>query len=291
VVARDGAGNRSDESSIAVTVSNSAAMARGDVFVSLLDGRVQWRAPDGSLRGTLTSVSDGEAGSVAFDSAHNMYVPHWHSPTSSTSGNTVARFDAAGNLLGTFGSGYNCNPSSLDFDPAGNVYVGQADCSGDILKFDTAGNRLASFDALVGVRGADHIDLAPDGCTMFYSNWTRFIQRFDVCANTQLPAFNAQPLPGETAFHLRILPDGGVLVADSQVIVRLDAAGNQVRTYFLTTESNWWTGLDLAGDGTFWAVNTVTANVYRFNLDSGAVLSGFNAGTGAWSAIGVAVRP
>jgi hypothetical protein len=126
---------------------------------------------------------------------------------------------------------------------------------------------------------------------MFYSNWSPVIQRFDVCTNTQLPPFNTQPLPGETAFHLRILPDGGVLVADSQVIVRLDASGNQIQTYFVLTESNYWTGLDIGGDGTFWANNLATANIYKFDIESGAVLGGFNTGTGPWTAVGVAVKP
>jgi hypothetical protein len=59
----------------------------------------------------------------------------------------------------------------------------------------------------------------------------------------------------------------------------------------VTTESNWWTGLDLVGDGTSWAVNSVRSKVYKFDLASGAVLAGFSAGTGDWSAIGVAVKP
>jgi hypothetical protein len=50
-------------------------------------------------------------------------------------------------------------------------------------------------------------------------------------------------------------------------------------------------GLDLVGDGTFWAVNSVRSNVYKFDLETGAVLAGFNSGTGDWSAIGVGVKP
>lgn len=292
-IARDAAGNTGTSFSIPVTVSNGSGVGSGDVFVALIDGRVQWHSPDGSLQRTLSGISDGEASGIAFDATRNLYVPHWYSRIPLAPGNTVAQFDDSGNLLGTFGSGYDCNPSSFAFDAAGNVYVGQADCTGDILKFDAAGNRLASFNAATGVRGADHIDLASDGCTMFYSAWTQDILRFDVCTNAQLPRFNTQPLPGETAYHLRILPDGGVLVADTQAIVRLDAFGNQVRTYEAPggPNANYWTGLDIPGDGTFWAVNALNANIWKFDLDSGAVLGGFNAGTGPWTAIGVAVKP
>lgn len=169
--------------------------------------------------------------------------------------------------------------------------MGQADCTGDILKFDPAGNRIASFDVAVGNQGTDHIDLAADGCTMFYASRTRDIFRFDVCTNAQLAHFNAQPLPGEAAFHLRTLPDGGVVVADAHVIVRLDAGGNQVRLYWVPGEPNYWGGLDVGGDGTFWATNAVTGNVYKFDLETGAVLNVFNTGTGPWTTAGVAVKP
>jgi hypothetical protein len=287
-VARDAAGNSAMSASIIVTVSNAAG--RGDVFVGRLDGRVQWHAPNGTLRQTLIGVSDGESSGIAFDAARNLYVPHWISHTGGP-GNTVSRFDNDGNPMGSWGSGYDCNPSSFAFDAAGNVYVGQADCTGDILKFDASGNLLASYDAEFGVRGGDHIALAGDGCTMFYANWTHDILRFDVCTNTRLPHFNTQPLPGDNAFHIKLLPDGGVLVADSQVIVRLDASGNQIQQYFVFAESNWWTGVDLVGDGTFWAINLSNGMAHKFDIQSGADLSSFDSGAGAWVAVGIAVKP
>jgi outer membrane protein assembly factor BamB len=202
----------------------------------------------------------------------------------------VERFDANGNLLGTFGSGYNGDPSTMAFDAAGNAYVGQADYTGAILKFDAAGNLVASFTVAAELRGTDHIDLASDGCTIFYSSRGHNILRFNVCTNTQLPNFNSQPLPGDAAYHLRILPDGGVLVADSAVIVRLDASGNQIQTYTAPGEPNLWGGLDLVGDGTFWASNAYTDNIYKFDLTSGAVLASFNTGTGGFHAAGVGVK-
>jgi hypothetical protein len=290
-VARDQANNAGTSAAATVTVSNPPVSAGGDLFVAIVDGTVQWRGPDGSLRTVLDSPSDGQISSLAFDAARNLYVPHWWGRSPGVPGNYMVRFDPDGNFLGSFGSGYDCSPSSVAFDPAGNVYVGQAECTGDILKFDAAGNLLAAFDVAVGNRGTDHIDLAPDGCTMFYASRTQDIFRYDVCTNTQLPRFNAQPLPGEAAFHLRLLPDGGLVVADAQAIVRLDAAGNQTQMYWVPGEPNYWGGLDIGGDGTFWATNAVNGNVYKFDLQSGAVLGMFNTGTGPWTAAGVAVRP
>jgi hypothetical protein len=44
------------------------------------------------------------------------------------------------------------------------------------------------------------------------------------------------------------------------------------------------------GDGTFWASNGYNGNIYRFNIQTGAVLAMFNTGTGNLTAAGVAVR-
>jgi hypothetical protein len=301
-VARDAAGNTTTSAAVTVTVSNGT-VSGGDVFLAFIDGTVQWHSPDGSLKQTLTGVSDGQASSVAFDAAGNIYVPHWYSTTGGA-GNLVARFDASGNLLGTFGSGYNCNPSSMAFDAAGNMYVGEtADCgpgSGNILKFNAAGTLVDTFVVFVppppNSRGTDHIALASDGCTIFYTSRTKNIYRYNVCTRTQLnddvSPWNTQPLPGDAAYHLRVLPDGGALVADGfSVIVRLDASGNQIQTYVVPGEINWWGGLDLVGDGTFWASNAWTDKAYRFDLQSEAVLASINAGTGGQHLAGVGVRP
>jgi hypothetical protein len=287
-IARDAASNTGTAASVSVTVLPSGA---GDVFVAFTDGSVQWRNPDGTLKQLLPAFSDGQASSVSFDAAGNVYVPHWWQHAFGTPGNTVARYDASGALLGEFGSGYNSDPSSIAFDAQGNMYVGQADDTGDILKIDPAGNLVASFDAAVVVRGTDHIDLGPDGCTIFYASRTQDVLRFDVCRNTQLPNFNTQPLPGYAAYHVRALPDGGVLVADTQVIVRLDASGNQIQLYSVPGEQNYWGGVDITGDGTFWASNAATDNIYKFDLQSGAVLASFNTGTGGGTAAGLGVRP
>jgi len=287
-LARDAANNTGTSASVTVTIS-SAAIKPGDVFVALLGGTIQWHNADGSFRQNLAPYGNGQISSLGFDADGNLYAPNWYG-TIPPPGNTVAKFDPSGNLLGSFGSGYNTNPGSVTFDAQGNVYVGQSEGTGDILKFDAAGNLLATFDVAVGTKGTDHIDLGPDGCTMFYTSRTKDVYRYNVCTNTQLPYFNTQPLPGYEAYHLRALPDGGVLIADTAFIVRLDGSGNQIQTYVAPGEYNYWGGLDLVGDGTFWASNASTSTIWKFDIQSGAVLTSFNPGTGASSA-GVGVKP
>jgi len=60
------------------------------------------------------------------------------------------------------------------------------------------------------------------------------------------------------------------------MIVRLDAGGNVVQTYDITSEPNIWYGLDLTDDGAFWASDWVNFKVAKFDLATGAVLTSFS---------------
>src|ERR1043166_8365784 len=75
--------------------------APGDIFVSLSNGDVQWRHADGTLNQILHTGA-GPAKAMAFDSAGNLYVPHWYSSDLS-GGNTVAKLAPSGALSGVFG--------------------------------------------------------------------------------------------------------------------------------------------------------------------------------------------
>lgn len=258
------------------------AFAPGDLVVSFEAGPVQWRNPDGALKGVLQNQILGPMEGMRFDAAGNLYVAHWCGDQFCRTGNTIERFNTNGVSQGSFGSGYNCNPHAIAFDAAGNAYVGQADCTGNVLQFAASGDLVAAYSVAPENRGSFWIDLAPDNCTLFYTSWGPNVKRFNVCTNTQLADFNQVPLPGGETHGLRILPDGGVLVSSGAVIARLDAAGALVQTYTLPTgEAQYWAGLDLVGDGTFWAANYYAslwfdANVYRFDLATGAIRGRFN---------------
>lgn len=256
------------------------SFAPGDVLLSLRTGEVQWRAADGSLVGVLVNVVPGKAEGMGFDASGNLYVSHYCADASvCAAGNAVEKFNPQGISLGAFGSGYDCNPYAFAFDRLGNVYVGQADCSGDLRQLDLSGAFRAAFDVAGEGRGSARIDLAADGCTMFYTSQGPNVKRYDVCSRRQLPDFNLAPVPGGYTGSLRLLPDGGLLVATGADVTRLDSAGRVVRRYDLADEPDLWIGLDLAGDGTFWASNYGSSNLCRFDLATGTLLGRFNAGT------------
>jgi outer membrane protein assembly factor BamB len=206
-------------------------------------------------------------------------------------GNTVEKFNTMGVSQGAVGSGYNCAPHAIVFDAADTAYVGQAGCAKSLLKFPRGMSTPTEYPAAEDVQGVFWIDLAPDGCTLFYTSYGPNVKRIDGCTGGQLPDFNAAPLPGGVGHDLRVLPDGNVLVSSGDVIARLDAAGTLVRTYAgPPAEAAYWVGLDLVGDGTFWVGNYFTSNVYRFDLATGAIVASFNTGTPGNSVVGVRVK-
>src|SRR2546425_2644957 len=146
-VARDDAGNMTTSEPVTVTVSHAppppppATFAPGDVFVSLETGSVQWRSPDGTLHAELVGQVPGAAEGIRLDATGNLYVTHWCAAEACTTRNTVEKFNTNGVSQGTFGSGSNCDPHALAFDSAGSLYVGQAHCTGAILKLSRARRR------------------------------------------------------------------------------------------------------------------------------------------------------
>jgi outer membrane protein assembly factor BamB len=157
-----------------------------------------------------------------------------------------------------------------------------------VLKF-APGQPPVQFAVAWDSFGSFWIDLAPDGCTLFYTSWGPNVKRFNVCTGKQRPNFNRAPLPGAEGHDLRVLSDGGVLVSSGEVIARLNASGSLIRTYSIPGESRPWTGLDLVGDGTFWAGNYESSNVYRFDLATGSVVDSFNTGTPPHTVVGIRV--
>src|SRR6266508_478069 len=254
----------------------------GDVFVSVSNGKVQHRDGAGALLETLDTLQGGFTTGMAFDSAGNLYVTGF-------SGGNVRKFDNRGRLIGTFGIGYSGSPESILFDANGNVYVGSVNGDNRLRKFDAFGNPLGIFTLALERRGSDWIDLAADQCTLFYTSEGAHVKRFDVCANSQRADFNSVSLPNPVAYALRLLPSGGLVVADTSVIVRLDATGNIIQTYDAPGE-NCWFALNLDPDGkSFWSADFCSANVYKFDIQSGQQLLSFNTGSGFSTVFGLAV--
>jgi hypothetical protein len=263
----------------------------GNVFVSVSNGLVREFTPAGILVQTLnTGNPQDETAGSAFDTFGNFFVTTF-------SRNTVAKFDNNGNLVSrTFATGFNADPESVTFARSGNFFVGEADGLHQINEFTSTGVNVGTFDATtVPGRGTDWIDLACDQQTIYYSSEGNAIRRFDTAMNMQLSDFNSLPLPGRNAYALRILANGGVLVADRDRVVQLDNTGAVVMQY---TTADTFAGqsiaslfaLNLDRDGTtFWTGDLFGQTVYHVDIATGTLLGSFDAQTNGFPLQGISI--
>lgn len=258
--------------SLAAAANAGSPFSKGDVFAGQY-GIIQQYSHTGTLLSTLNPASGTYMTGMAFDSAGTLYA------TAFSTG-TLHRFDVNGNLLApnpwvTNDSG--ADNESIVFGSSGNFYVGQADGTRDVIKRDASGGFLARYDVATDGRGSDWIDLAADQHTLFYTSEGRLVKRYDVATSTQLPDFTTLPGSGY-AFALRLLGDGGLLVADTSDVKRLDAAGNVIQTYTPSGSNNLF-ALNLDPNGTsFWTADITNGKVYEYDIASGALQTSFDTG-------------
>ena len=261
-----------------------ASFVSGDIFASIGNGEVQVYTPGGAPLMLLNTGQGGFTTGSTTDKAGNFFVTNF-------SASNVTKFDKNGNIVSPNPWASNdpgAHNESILFDKAGNAYMGQPDGTRNILKRDASGGLLATYTATTGPRGTDWIDLAADQHTMYYTSEGSTVYRFDVGTNVQLTPF-ASGLPGSSAYALRILASGDVLVADSSAALLLDTSGNIIKTY---TDAGVIGGAIFAlnidpGGTSFWTGDFNTGNLVKFDIASGSVLQTIN--TGSSSLFGVSV--
>jgi uncharacterized repeat protein (TIGR01451 family) len=279
----------------AATASSARAggpvFEKGDVFVGVANGQVQWYKPDGTLVSTLDNGVGGFTTGMAFDAAGHLYVTNFNAGTEAGTpfkpqppqgaAGSVSEFDTDGTNLGLFGDGTGINtPESILFDQSGDAYIGNVGGAPGIIKLDGDGALLDSFES----GRTDWIDLAADQCTMLFTDEGGTIHSYDVCTDEPLPDFGSG---GD--FALRFLPTGGVVVAALGNINRFDDSGNIIQSYDADGEDCWF-ALNLDPDGTsFWSADFCTSDFVRFDLATGDVLDTFNTGTGGSTVFGLTV--
>jgi hypothetical protein len=250
----------------------------GDVFAADANGLIHHYNPTGVLVDTLnTGSNSAEESGMCFGEMGRLRSTNFDA-------NNMTLFDNMGNVV-TFpwGSGFNQHPESCVLNAAGDIYVGQADGAKDVLKFNTSGTLLASYNVTTGPRGSDWIDLAADQCTLYYTSEGPTIRRFNVCTNTQLSDFatNFTQAGGTTdCYALRIRTNGEVMVACHDRIYRLSATGAVIQTYPASTYGeNYFFALNLDPDGsTFWSAGIFSGKVYRIDIAGGLLVTQFPTG-------------
>jgi len=252
---------------------------RGDIIaggrrfsgLGFSDGRIDWFHADGTLNRRIANGFDEFPHDFAFDRSGRLYA------------GGIGIFDRAGNPDGSF----SVANRTLTFDASGNVYFG---IGNRLIKVGPNGEVIreffVAFEAVGG--GVASVDLAADQCTIFYTSQGKRAFRYDVCNAVQLPDLNSA-LPGFSANTLRILPDGQILITDSEAIYLLSSAGAITRAYDVPGPSG-WDGLALDIDGrSFWAASGDRA--MKFDLATGAVVASFTTSDYAIWAMAVVGEP
>jgi sugar lactone lactonase YvrE len=237
----------------------------GDVFVAVGNGSYNVYDNAGVFKQTITSPLGATTTGCSFNLAGDkLYTTNW-------SHNRVVVYGNADPhpILQTISTSSGMN-ESIVFAADGTFYVSHS-LGGSIDHYDATGGLISNMARSVRT---DWMDLAKDQKTMFYSDEvSHAVHRFDVSARSALPDF-ATGLPGLNTFGLRLLPPGdgtgGLLVATSNAIERLDGSGHIVQTYNAPGETKWF-AVNLDPNGTsFWSGSATTDNFYRFNIATGA---------------------
>ncbi len=250
---------------------SSGSFVFGDIFTAAGAGKINRYSSDGVLLQTLDASSldaNASTSGMAFDAFGNLYV-------ASIDGNYVAKFDSTGKLLGRFGGGYS-GPESIVIDRAGNVYVSSVGASPvGIRKFDAEGKFLATL--LPGTR-VDWMELAADQNTLFFTQEGTRVRTVSLKTG-QAGADFVSGNGVVNAFALRVLPTGGLLLANRDNVLRFNSNGTLIQTYTVPGETGFLFSLNINPDGkTFWTASLgepgtgpVSGKAYKINIQSGAI--------------------
>jgi len=266
---------------------------RGDLIVGVSGGSYQIRDGSGGLKETITGPFGGSTTGCAFNNDLDKLYTTFFDATKVVVFN-VAHPHGVAQTIDTAATSPGGHSESIVFAANGHFYVGHPDGNRVIQEYDASGTLVTTFAAAIEGRGTDWLTLTSDQTILYYTSEGRHVKRFNVATNTQLPDFAdlGGPLDEQhVAYAVRLLApgdgSGGVLVADTLNIKRVDGAGNVVQTYDAAGEDSWF-ALTLDPDGTsFWSANFETGNVFKFDIASGNILVQFNTGTGGNTVFGL----
>jgi hypothetical protein len=156
-------------------------------------------------------------------------------------GKTIGVFDDTGAFLGTCGAvgATTDNVESVVAVPSNgglSIIAGQATYAAGAGGIEStgplpcgSGETFTSHAAAQEGKGTDWVDVAADKCTVLYTSEGLHVLSYNICTNTQNANF-AGPLTGPYAFALKILPDGGVIVADSSHATHVSNTGTIINS-------------------------------------------------------------
>lgn len=270
-----------NETATAVFSVARKPFTKGDLFIGSTAGMIFEYSPSGTLVQVLPSLNfNSFAGFVygmTFDNNGTLYAAN---PSSNaTSG--LETFASTGTGPTAFGGTSTISAGSARVDPSGNVFVGLEanSATGNLLEFakgDTTAPTSYFFPAYYKTSGVFAFEIAQDDVTMFYTLGTNSLFSYNTALGLQNPDLT-DSLPGLYAADLRQLPDGTILLADGDRVVRLNSTTGAVIQTYQPTAFSLLLGLTLDSDGVdFWTDDSITGVAYKINISSGAIVTQFN---------------
>ncbi len=236
-----------------------AAFSPGEVLISTFADT----GPDTHLARVVVHRADGGFQRVLTSTTSNSYRDLFvrDGVLIVATGTGIQRIDASGAALTPFSG----TRFLTYLSPARDGGLVATNNLGGLYALGPDGNARAFRNGgVLNDPAASGIDLSPDQCTAFFITGQR-LGSWNSCAGGA-PSPLGPLRPGPTGQAIRLLPDGGFLAAYRTDISRVDAAGNELRTYRIPGSS-----LALDIDGTsFWT--SVGPTLVKADIESGAIL-------------------
>lgn len=267
---------------MAPLTAHAAPLAYGDLLVSGPGGRIYHFDPHGTLLNVMdtqtenTSNAPSREAAVCFDAGLDVFSTNYDA-------GSMTEFNLQGNIVANPWAGsFNTNPQSCVRDSAGNTYIGSAN-PGGLTKLSPTSTLLATYSPTSQGGGVVGIDLAPDGCTIYYTSASSSILRYDACTSTQLSDFVDNITT--VCDTVKIRSGGDVLVACAVVgagggVYHYDSAGHLLQFYSAASFNQTApSALALDPDGTsFWVGDGDTGSVDKVDIETGRVLTQLQTG-------------
>jgi hypothetical protein len=255
----------------AAQAAGAAPFQRGDVFLLTADG-VRVYSPGGVFRRTLPDTAGARAICLERD-GRRIVLPG------------AGLLDGSGTLLPSAWAAAT-NADRCAVDASGHVYVSSRNDGYAITKYAMDGTPGQRYDIPEPQSHSLALDLAPDECTLYYGSWgisSGSISRLDGCRGEFGSPFTSDGFVDD----LRVLPDWRVVVTDDAAGALFDDAGQVARGYNPpgpNGDSFRTVSLDPDGSSFWvcctWSSPTTLLRIFRFDIETGDVLSDWGVGEG-----------
>ncbi len=249
------------------TDAKCSSFASGDLFAGVGNGLVAHYSAAGSFIGHL------DTGTGSTYETGGCFAPGGEFYQTNFSGGSITKFSASGAVENSQWGKVSGTPESCVVASDGTVYVGNA--AGSLDRFASDGTLEAVLSPQTEDRGIDWLSWGPGGCTLRYTSEGSTVFQYNVCTSSQEAPFAT--IAGGPCYENAPLADGGLLVACSSVVVRLDSSGNTVQGYPAPGSGSVFALAAAPSASSFYVgdLDGSSSAVYQVDLKTGATLRSF----------------